>query len=719
MCFTETELAAAMAMLDEKHPVLPAVDPQHDSYALGRIGDHNVVPACLPAETTGKVSAATVAKDMIRSFPAVRFGLMVGIGGAAPYYGARGDNNSARIKGDKSEDDKDSEESEDDPEDIQDIRLGDVVINLHSKSSDAVVQLLLEENVDIESKDSFRQTPLCQAAENGHQSIVKLLLEKNADVESKGHFDDTPILLAAANGHEEVVKLLLAKDADVESKSTEGDTPLLLAARNGDEKVVKLLLEKGADIEAKEEFRGQTPLSLSADGGYEAVVKLLLDMGANINTKDDKGRKPLLLSAAHGHEEAVKLLLNNNAVADVTSLVSAAENGHKEHTFGNMKRNIRLDSLAPDRQVASKDCRLCTKRRIKCDRSIPGCRKCASRGLRCPGFDVLSLKWVQGVASRGKFAGRTLPVSPRCESERQDELAGTHNAGSDGGSGSSQDLCALTDAGPLPLDFPTHLLDPMSGLGLVNRCSTTVLFDNLLNHFQLEVASQLRWLDSSDNPWRRIVWPLARLSNCLRMSILGLAAAHLSVTSAGGDGTGPLALLQANRDLREASLRNLNTKIHFELDGDQVAGRQQDGSSLTEILATMLVLCYGEMLVPHSTDWSLHLRACRAIIDRRNLRNRQREPQDPVARFLVMEVVDLETFSALTKFTQEQSLAATIPAPSLLEGHFWTFTSLLREINAVKRRRYDLLQKGYCWNDIVNQTREVEDPGLTYIPYST
>ncbi|KAH8423246.1 Zn(II)2Cys6 transcription factor [Aspergillus melleus] len=388
-----------------------------------------------------------------------------------------------------------------------------------------------------------------------------------------------------------------------------------------------------------------------------------------------------------------------------------------------MKRNIRLDSLPPDRQVAPKDCRLCTKRRIKCDRSIPGCRKCASRGLRCPGFDALSLKWGQGVASRGKFAGRTLPVSPRGESERQDEFSGTHStSGGGGGEGGSRlDLRNLTIEGLLPLSFSTPLLDPMSGLGLVNRCSTTVLFDNLLNHFQLEVASQLRWLDSPDNPWRRIVWPLARRSNCLRMSILGLAAAHLSVTSAGGDGSGPSMLLQANHDLREASLRNLNTKIRFELEGDRVAGAQ-DGSSLTEILATMLVLCYGEMLVPYSTDWSLHLRACRAIIDRRNLRNRQRESQDPAARFLVMEVVDLETFSALTEFTRKES-PATIPSSSFLGDHFWTFTSLLREINAVERHRYILLQKGSqppdidmdTWRDKIEEAHAQTSEGTAAI----
>lgn len=128
----QTELVAAGAMLDDEHPVLPAADPNDiNSYLLGRIGDHNVVIACLPAEQAGKVPAATVAKDMVRSFPAIRFGLMVGIGGGVPYY--------RQNEGDIDVDESDDSEDED-PDEIQDIRLGDVVISLHSKSSEAVIQ---------------------------------------------------------------------------------------------------------------------------------------------------------------------------------------------------------------------------------------------------------------------------------------------------------------------------------------------------------------------------------------------------------------------------------------------------------------------------------------------------------------------------------------------------------------------------------------------------
>ncbi|KAM0130848.1 hypothetical protein ACHAO1_007629 [Botrytis cinerea] len=136
----ETELVVAGAMLDEEHPVLPAADPGDTNvYLLGKIGSHNVVIACLPAENTGKVSAAIVAKDMLRSFKAIRFGLMVGVGGGAPSC-IESDSDAKEDCEDEDEDDDEEDDDDDEVEKRGDIRLGDVVISLHSKSSQAVVQ---------------------------------------------------------------------------------------------------------------------------------------------------------------------------------------------------------------------------------------------------------------------------------------------------------------------------------------------------------------------------------------------------------------------------------------------------------------------------------------------------------------------------------------------------------------------------------------------------
>lgn len=86
ICAVHTEYVAALEFLDEEHE--EDIDfvghNDNNTYTLGRIGKHNVVIASLPQWQYGLVSAATVARDMVRSFPNVRIGLMVGIGGGAP-----------------------------------------------------------------------------------------------------------------------------------------------------------------------------------------------------------------------------------------------------------------------------------------------------------------------------------------------------------------------------------------------------------------------------------------------------------------------------------------------------------------------------------------------------------------------------------------------------------------------------------------------------------
>ena len=101
ICTLPVEGAAFEGMLDKVHPNLPCHMKDDNSYILGRIGQHNVVLAFFFLHSPGSV--ATVATDLLRSFPNVRFGLMVGVGGGAP------------------------SNPSDDP--LQDIRLGDVVVS--------------------------------------------------------------------------------------------------------------------------------------------------------------------------------------------------------------------------------------------------------------------------------------------------------------------------------------------------------------------------------------------------------------------------------------------------------------------------------------------------------------------------------------------------------------------------------------------------------------
>ncbi|KAK6356047.1 hypothetical protein TWF718_000421 [Orbilia javanica] len=84
ICAIQTEYVAARCFLDERYELesIPTNDNNH--YTLGRIHKHNVVIVILPSGEYGLSSATAVLKDLLRSFPNIRIGLMVGIGGGAP-----------------------------------------------------------------------------------------------------------------------------------------------------------------------------------------------------------------------------------------------------------------------------------------------------------------------------------------------------------------------------------------------------------------------------------------------------------------------------------------------------------------------------------------------------------------------------------------------------------------------------------------------------------
>ncbi|KID69235.1 Ankyrin repeat-containing domain protein, partial [Metarhizium hybridum] len=92
------ERAAANAMLDETHgPPQDRHEKDDNIYILGSVHceggrQHYVVIAGLPLGQYGNTAATTTAAQMLSSFPAIKFGLMVGIGG-----GIRSERNDIRL----------------------------------------------------------------------------------------------------------------------------------------------------------------------------------------------------------------------------------------------------------------------------------------------------------------------------------------------------------------------------------------------------------------------------------------------------------------------------------------------------------------------------------------------------------------------------------------------------------------------------------------------
>ncbi|CAH0055577.1 unnamed protein product [Clonostachys solani] len=85
ICAITTEYVSAQAFLDEKHAGPEFVSyNDNTNYTLGKLGKHNVVIGVMPDGEYGLSAATGVVTDIVHSFPNIRVGLMVGIGGGAP-----------------------------------------------------------------------------------------------------------------------------------------------------------------------------------------------------------------------------------------------------------------------------------------------------------------------------------------------------------------------------------------------------------------------------------------------------------------------------------------------------------------------------------------------------------------------------------------------------------------------------------------------------------
>lgn len=206
--------------------------------------------------------------------------------------------------------------------------------NLH-----AVKALLGAKGVNPNVFDAITvKTPLCWAAEMGHESVIKLLLGAHANVNLKTLDGWTPLHYAAKSGSEAVVNLLLQENANANATALDGATPLTVALSSATDRqnivhlllpydhislheqlqrnnveMVQRMLEAGYNIN-KRGMWGRTALHAAATcapGGVAGITKALLeaDPKPDLSIEDTDGLTPLRLALREGNFGFVKALL--------------------------------------------------------------------------------------------------------------------------------------------------------------------------------------------------------------------------------------------------------------------------------------------------------------------------------------------------------------------------------------------------------------------------
>jgi ankyrin repeat protein len=211
------------------------------------------------------------------------------------------------------------------------------------------IAVLLARNYNIESIDSYGQTPLFWAVLSKQTATAELLLSCGTDPNliantklllnneywwiSTGF--DMPLGCAVRMRSLEMVRILLQRGANPNIYPDDNMTALFQAAQNGDFEIIHLLLQHGADPNIHP-YRGGTALCLAARDGNLEIIHLLLQHGADPNIHPYRGGTALCWAAARKKNlEIVNVLLQHGADPNFcpnsgTALCWAARNGHFE-----------------------------------------------------------------------------------------------------------------------------------------------------------------------------------------------------------------------------------------------------------------------------------------------------------------------------------------------------------------------------------------------------
>jgi 26S proteasome non-ATPase regulatory subunit 10 len=172
--------------------------------------------------------------------------------------------------------------------------------------------LLAEHPEDAGAKGGDYETPLYVALIQGHIGVSLLLIQQGVDVNSRDRHDWTLLHSASRGGLAEIVEWLLKHGGSVNAQSVSGSTPLHFAASSGRLEVSRVLIEHNAEINAQTGY-GSTPLHDASRRGKTEIVRLLLEHGAKVDLRDEGGRTAFEVASGPRRQEVLQLLSAHGA----------------------------------------------------------------------------------------------------------------------------------------------------------------------------------------------------------------------------------------------------------------------------------------------------------------------------------------------------------------------------------------------------------------------
>lgn len=214
----------------------------------------------------------------------------------------------------------------DTPNDKQDTRLFDAICEGNLKTTKS----LLKNNASLHTD---KYTPFLLACFYGQLKIAQFLYKEEC-LNERDIYQNTPLMNAARNGHTEIVEWLLGLGAEVNATNVHGDSALYIALRYQHPLTAALLLEQKNIDAYNENVLSYDPIVIALFHGYLDIAKDIYNDKVNLNKQYTENNTLLHICALNGDLTGTEWLLNRGANPHIsnsqalTPLMMAAQYGH-------------------------------------------------------------------------------------------------------------------------------------------------------------------------------------------------------------------------------------------------------------------------------------------------------------------------------------------------------------------------------------------------------
>jgi len=176
---------------------------------------------------------------------------------------------------------------------------------------DMVKHMVKEYHVEVNARDKFGESSLTIASRRRNINLIDFLIEEGVDIDTKNNRGNTALIDISGVGDTETMKYLVDKHgADINMADDEGWTALMAASFAGNLDHVDFLFKSGANVEAVDK-KGWTALTLATERGHLHVVRYLVKNGANVIRVYENVGNALTVAAKVGNIPLLKCLTNH------------------------------------------------------------------------------------------------------------------------------------------------------------------------------------------------------------------------------------------------------------------------------------------------------------------------------------------------------------------------------------------------------------------------